>query len=441
MRSRNLRLLAYFTISLAAALSPSRVIAQVDCSDPNNLCTGDPCIIGPVDVQSPCVVNFGPRTVVVDGKMVLLNAAVLDFTANVIEINEQISGRNPDGSQITLTATSGDITVDKAIDGSGRVTPGTITLDASGNVNIDARLTSRPRGGSAPGGAITVHADNVLTITSHGRVETKGSRHTQGGSVQLSGDAGVSVAGGVDASGGPGGSIQITSSAGAVSLEEDLRVFSKVGVAGSISITASGAVTSSAEVLGNGVTGGADITVTAASVDFDEGLFLRATQAGAGGTADIVATGDVSVERVRTDGNPTGGCIRLKSNAGNIMLSRDNEADAVGGDGIGGRIVFDAAGDVTVPNGVDVEVDAATGGSISINGTNLTLAGDFNMRGDTGGAIEAIASGNLTTASGTFRAETGGCIGLSAGGTLDLSGAFDVTVTASCTLPPSTCGF
>jgi hypothetical protein len=51
-----------FAVAAVAALAAT-AHAQVDCSNPDNLCTGDPCVIPPIEVQVPCVVDFGTRTV------------------------------------------------------------------------------------------------------------------------------------------------------------------------------------------------------------------------------------------------------------------------------------------------------------------------------------------------------------------------------------------
>ena len=41
--------------------------AQVDCSNPDNLCTGDPCVIPKIEPANPCVADFGARAVVILG--------------------------------------------------------------------------------------------------------------------------------------------------------------------------------------------------------------------------------------------------------------------------------------------------------------------------------------------------------------------------------------
>lgn len=46
----------------AVVLAGAAHAQPIDCSDPDNLCTGDPCVIsGPIAVQSPCVADFGTR--------------------------------------------------------------------------------------------------------------------------------------------------------------------------------------------------------------------------------------------------------------------------------------------------------------------------------------------------------------------------------------------
>src|SRR5262245_663142 len=76
--------LAAATALLAALVSPA--YADVSCSPPDNLCTGDPCIIQDVTVQSPCVVDFRPRAVQVRGRLRLPDAGVLDLKAGTLQV-------------------------------------------------------------------------------------------------------------------------------------------------------------------------------------------------------------------------------------------------------------------------------------------------------------------------------------------------------------------
>ena len=47
----------------------SGAFAQVSCDDPDNLCTGDPCVMDNVEVMPPCVVDFGARTLIIRDRL------------------------------------------------------------------------------------------------------------------------------------------------------------------------------------------------------------------------------------------------------------------------------------------------------------------------------------------------------------------------------------
>src|SRR5262245_8673162 len=141
-------LVAILTLMSAAASAPA-LAAPVDCSNPANLCTGDPCVIPAVAVLSPCVVDFGSVDLVIQGKIQVPNDGVLSFTAGSITANDAISGRHlsfseGDGADVTLIA-NGDL-VARKIDVSGRSTVGSITLQAGGNIELNRLLRAAARG-------------------------------------------------------------------------------------------------------------------------------------------------------------------------------------------------------------------------------------------------------------------------------------------------------
>src|SRR2546422_10076223 len=76
--------LAAATVFLLAAASAH---AQVSCSNPDNLCTGDPCVIGDVAVERQCTVDFRPRTVQVRGRLRLPDLGELDLKAGTFQVD------------------------------------------------------------------------------------------------------------------------------------------------------------------------------------------------------------------------------------------------------------------------------------------------------------------------------------------------------------------
>lgn len=112
----------------------SQVDAQVDCGNPDNLCTGDPCVIPSLEVALPCVVDFGPRTVVVAGRLrTPMGTPVGGFSlsAGTIEVPGTINARNAPG--VTLTAAQ-DIVV------TGRIGKTRVTMIAGGDITHEGRI-------------------------------------------------------------------------------------------------------------------------------------------------------------------------------------------------------------------------------------------------------------------------------------------------------------
>src|SRR5262245_60062857 len=106
-----MRLSTIWAVALFLALSDA-ARAQVDCSNPDNLCIGDPCVVPSLEVMSPCVADFGARGLVVGGVLKAPGQGIVDLTAATIQVNAPIIFRRLPGppSRLTLTA-SGAITV------------------------------------------------------------------------------------------------------------------------------------------------------------------------------------------------------------------------------------------------------------------------------------------------------------------------------------------
>lgn len=66
--------------------------AAVSCADPDNLCTGDPCTITNADVESPCVIDFGPRAVFIAGILRVPDDGIMEFTAGTTRVQGPIDG-------------------------------------------------------------------------------------------------------------------------------------------------------------------------------------------------------------------------------------------------------------------------------------------------------------------------------------------------------------
>jgi hypothetical protein len=426
--------------------------AQVDCAGPDALCTGDPCVIGSIVVASPCVVDFGPRAVRVDGHLDVVSTqpnATLAFTAGSVEVNGSILARGDFGpgtlvQAITLEA-DGSIVVagriatkrrrgtirlqagsDVVLERRGAIVAGgtvgvvsEVILDAGGNVRIERPI--RVSGGIDPaidvvaGGDVDVAAplrvsagvtsalvvDAGGTLTVGGAIRLAEPRH-RGGTVVLRGAAGVVVDDVVRVTGINGGSVEVSSATGPVSVR---RTMSAHGVleGGAITLSAAGRIDVTAPLTADP---GGDVSVVSTAGD------VRTA-------ARILASGEASLAKA--------GTVRIQA-SGEAAI----EADIV---------VVNT--EVTLPHGIRVEaarIVANSGATLNADGAagelrlgttsaDMALAGSFRAAG---GVLEAHAATDLT-ASGAFRAAPGGCIALSAGGLLDAAGAtFDLPVAADC---------
>ena len=434
------------TAALAASVglvTAAGAVILVDCDTPADFCTGDPCTT-PDKIEitvASCVLNFGASDLVLAHPVIVPNNGTLSLTAESIEVKKKIAGQHTkaaagDGADVTLTATTGDITVKKRIDVSGKNTTGSILLDAAGNIALQNKLFARGKRTLplATGGVVTLQADGMVTATKKGKIDARGKKSkTAGGQVTLSGQGGVTSYQ-IDVRGKPGGSVVLASSAGNVTVNGQVRAVAwKNGSAGggSITVNAAGDISGHGAMVVNGGAPGAGTIALTAGGDITDVRVLKAKGIGVpGGTVSAMASG-VDIDKIEVSGSD-GGVIGVTSGTADVTLGK---LLARGSSGAGGTIDVDSAANATVQsvNGrgdtVGAEMRFAANGNLNLG----TKSGDkFDARGTAGGVIEGQATGNLT-ALGKYTAATGGCIGLSAGGVLTTSGAtFDGPLTGSC---------
>lgn len=482
--------LAWGLLALAVLLITGTARGAVSCASPDNLCVGDPCVTGQLEVTSPCVIDFGDRTLVIRGTLKVPNNGVLSLRARDIDVRRAIVGRHArrhesGGSDITLMA-SRNITVRWRIDASARTRPGKIHLMAGNHIKLLAPLRAATSGPvpTASGGSITVEAGGTIDAVKRARLRVRGS-DTPGGEILLNGSAGVRLQNRITASGSSGGNVRIVSARGDIVLSEGLDTTGDDGDGGSATLIATvGDVTLFDRIDAEGSTQGGKITLIGGGPVTAFGALRAGSSSLTGNGGDVVVAGDGEVlisEVVNVDGM-SGGQIVIGStnestriaapivasggrgNGGRVVLGSGkntfvgNQVDADGG-ALGGMIEVSAGqtltltpqgallargdtggeinldgGSVTVPAGGRVLVDGdVPGGSISFAATagDLILDGDFRARGRTGGRIEGMATGDVV-AGGAFAARGDGCISLS-GNSLDVSGGtFDVPLADAC---------
>lgn len=462
----------------------------IKCTTPDDLCTGDPCVIRQVEVATPCVLDFGDRTLVVGGTLTVPNGGRLSLRARDIDVRRAIVGRHATpfrgaGATIALAA-SGDIFVRWRIDASGRTAPGSISLDAGGDVQLLApvRAASNGPNPTAPGGSIVVTAGGRIVASGRARLRAEGRSTTAGGTIALSAGTGVRLDNRIGADGRDGGSVTLLTIDGDITTSRELSADGLIGTGGSVvAFSRNGSVLLLDHVDAQGISGGGTIFAIGGKVVSAAGhLRARANPSmGSGGVVVVSAATLVRLaDTVYADG-ARGGSIQVVSTGGDLRTIAPMLAGGVNGDG--GRIILGAAHGMIVDSqcnadgrtrGGDIEVSGdavtidnrgelfargATGGTVTVTGDavavdpaarvlvdgdqpsgrirldatagDLTLSGRFRARG-AGGRIEGSAARGVY-ADGEFEAAGGGCIGLMAGTTLDTSGgSFDVPVTTSC---------
>jgi hypothetical protein len=101
-------------VAVLLAAAPGR--AQVDCSNPGNLCTGDPCVIPALELPASCVVDFGARTVITQGRLRLPPDGVLSFSAGAFMVSGSIVNQHTISSSVSVSLqATGSIVVEKTI--------------------------------------------------------------------------------------------------------------------------------------------------------------------------------------------------------------------------------------------------------------------------------------------------------------------------------------
>ncbi len=452
--------------------------AQVDCDTPDDLCTGDPCVVGAVEVDDSCALDFGTRTLVIEGSLRLPNSGELSLAAGAIQITGRIQNMSDTvpgaGPRIDLAA-SGDVGVDGPIRLVGvrnNPVPGEITIQAGGNLAVRSAIT-----------ALT-SPTTISWSAGSGDVDFTGRVNTG----RPGGEISIAAGGRVDSSGTFRRLDRIDLSAGS-----DVRIGGRVSARESLTADAGGTLSLEtvlrnygSDVILRGALGLSVLkTITLSPAFIDAGSAELASSAGAVLVAmpvhanDVVITagGDVTIDALVAASPPTrsGGTILVESTGGVIStfapITAQSGDGTSPGDGAGGHVRLAAPGAVAVHASILVNAfpqsNDAPGGTVEIDGASVlaaagvtfdadgkvpgpdfpgappagfrftatagavTLDGAFHARGGPS-VIQATATRDVAVA-GDYRVAPNGCIGLSAGGTLTTGGAtFDTPPVAVC---------
>jgi len=463
--------------ALLCAVLVTAARAQVDCDTPDDLCTGDPCIVGAVEVDDSCVLDFGARTLVIEGSLRMPNGGELSLTAGAIQVAGRIQNMTTSvpgaGPRIQLAA-SGDVAMDGPIRVVGvrnNAVPGEITIQAGGNLTVRSALTAMTSPTTISWSAGTGDVDFT------GRVNT----------AKPGGEISIAAGGRIDSFGTFRKLERIDMSSGG-----DLRLGGRVSAEQSLTADAGGTLTLEtvlrnygSDVILRGALGLSVLkTITMTPLFVDDGSAELESSAGdvlvampvRANDVSISAGGDVTIDALVAASPPTrsGGMVVVESTGGAIntfapITAQSGDGNAPG-DGAGGHVRLTAPGAVAVHASILVnafsQANDAPGGTVEIEGASVLAAGvtfdadgkvpgpdfpgappagfrftatagdvaldgTFHARGGPS-VIQATATGDVDVA-GDYRVAPNGCIGLSAGGTLATGGAtFDTSPVAVC---------
>jgi cysteine-rich repeat protein len=396
-------------VALAAASAAGATTADDVCSP-----LADPCVVPTgttIDVTDGSVLDFGTRALVLaaGGASTRLdgNGGSMTILAGSVTLNPGSGILSRSGS-VTVIST-GAISVLRSGNARARIdvgdfsSPGTITLDADGDLEIQGVVTAQGAGAEAGNGSVA--------LTSLGDVRISGEVNASSGGADFGGDVNVQVpqgdllvSGFVDASGGIGGGTIEMVAAGSITTVAvngasriDARADGSEGDGGAIDLSAvNGDLVLEIPLFTQGSPGtdlggsGGDVTIDAGgSVVLGSTVDLSgAVPDGDGGDLDVwagldlVHTGEAA-SRGR-DQTGVGGAIDLF--ARRMLTVGPADVSGTCATCSGGDILATAWCGVTVPSGVQLRADGAAGGVQLRSGDGMAVHGNVTA----GQAIEVF---------------------------------------------------
>jgi filamentous hemagglutinin family protein len=379
------------------------------------------------------------------------NAGNLSITAPSLEIDPQaqISAQTVSGAggNITLTGlTDLNVTNNQILASTQTGTAGNINVSASGTVTLSGQLNGQGAGllaqatgsGQGDAGNVTINASNL--VVENGAQVTASTVDGTAGSINIAG----AVVNGVE-----------TTAASVRLIDGDLLVRATgQGNAGNVSVnTQNLTLESQSTISAQTVSGtGRDITLTGLTdLNVTNSQVSASTQTGTAGSVNVSASGTVTLSGqlngqgagllAQATGSGQGDAGNVTINASNLVVENGAQVTASTVDGTAGSINIAGA----VVNGVETTAASvrlidgdllvrATGqgnaGNVSVNTQNLTLESQSTISAQTvsGTGRDITLTGltdlNVTNSQVSASTQTGtaGSVNVSASGTVTLSG-------------------
>jgi hypothetical protein len=407
-------------------------------SDPDDFCTGNPCIIASDETaDAGAVLDFGARAVILTrtltvGDLPSGDVGSLTILAGTFSITSdgQIKGNGGSNAAGTVyIVCGGDIQLDGSKStGTVRLTgadAGSLYLTSGGTVSGTGKINLDHDGLIDAGGTLLIDA---VDIDISGDIIAGGGNQSFGGSVDAEAVNDISLTGFIDINGGDGGGgfLDVFAGGSVVMGAVDMSGSGDVGDAGLADISAIGSVAITDLFKGNGadngencgdagdldITADADITINGELQMKGRGLdcaggflaldgfnvvvndnleFSGTGSEGAAGDIDISAFANINIAGdIKNDGGEDAGDIVLFAD-GDIIVTGDLIANGRGIYGAGASLIeLDAFGTVQLSSHID-----ARGGSLGIGG-DVVLDGCKVITTATA-VIEVTAAGGLIT--------------------------------------------
>ncbi|MEQ8383579.1 MAG: filamentous hemagglutinin N-terminal domain-containing protein [Coleofasciculus sp. A1-SPW-01] len=351
------------------------------------------------------------------------------------------------GGNITIKSENGAIATTDFVTSDGINQAGNVVLEASGNLSVNQNITSTSTEGI--GGNITLNSEKGAIATSAMLISDS---LNQAGDISVDASGNLDINGNISSRGEIGGNITLNSEDGAIATTASL-VSDGINQAGKISVDAAETLTTMGTIIANSQNQAGDISLNAigdvsinrniaSRGEIGGNITLNSENGAIATTAPLVSEGsnqagdislhaiaDVSVNRNINSRGEIGGDITLRSENGAITTTA-----ALVSQGINqaGDISVEASENLSVNGNIDSSGEIG-GGTISLkseNGAITTTAALVSQGTNQAGDISLDASGNISVSVDiTSRSLEGmaGQITLTSGGLVGVTGNGGIT--------------